>query len=131
MELIALLGIGMLTFVSAAGQHFYTVYSNGVGFVLTDRSQPLSSDGFAGRSARALRNTVESAAMYGPAVLVLLLLHAQNKVTAIAAATYLMARIGFLLAYWAGASRLRSVCWGLGMASIVATYLVAIAAASA
>lgn len=122
MEVIALLGIGMLTFVAAAGQHFYTVRAKGVGFVMTDRSEPLSGDGFAGRSARALRNTVESATMFVPAAAVLLLLGAQNALTAGAAVTYLVARVGFLLSYWARLNRLRSVCWGIGMSAIVVIY---------
>ena len=130
MELIAILGIGALTFVAAFGQHLYTVRSKGVGFVMTDRSQPLSSDGFAGRSGRALRNTVESSAMYVPAALVVVVLSGQTQITATAALVYLIARVGFLAAYWVGASGLRSGFWGVGIASIVVTYVGAISALS-
>ena len=122
MELIAILGIAMLTFIAAAGQHLFTVHSKGVGFVMTDRSQPLTSDGFAGRSARALRNTVESGAMYVPAAMVLVTVAGQTRVTALAALVYITARAGFLLAYWAGASKLRSMFWAAGMLAIIATY---------
>lgn len=127
MELVALLGMGGLTFVAAAAQHLHTVCSKGVRFVMTDRSQPLSDDGFAGRSARALRNTVESAAMYGPAVVVLVLVAGQTFLTEIAASVYIVARAGFLLAYWAGINRLRSAFWAAGMAAIIVTYIGAIA----
>ncbi|SFR31583.1 Uncharacterized conserved protein, MAPEG superfamily [Yoonia tamlensis] len=128
MELIAILGMGLLTFVAAAGQHLYTVHSKGVGFVMTDRAQPLGADGFAGRSARALRNTVESVAMYVPAAVVLTFAAGQTAVTATAALIYLCARGGFLLAYWAGINKLRSVFWGVGMAMIIVTYVASIRA---
>lgn len=131
MELIALLGIGALTFVAAAMQHLYTVRSKGVRFVMTDRSQPLPDDGFAGRSTRALRNTVESAAMYVPAVVVVIVVAGQSFLTAVGAGVYLAARVGFLLTYWAGINRLRSAFWAAGMIAIFVTYLAAFSALSA
>ena len=131
MELIALLGIGALTFFAAAAQHLYTVHSKGVRFVMTDRSLPLADDGFAGRSARALRNTVESAAMYVPAVAVVIMAAGQSFLTAVGAGVYLSARVGFLLAYWAGINRLRSAFWAAGMIAIIVTYLAAFYSLSA
>ena len=128
MELVALLAIGAFVFAAAAVQHLYTVRSKGVRFVMTERSQPLPDDGFAGRSARALRNTVESAAMYGPAVVVLVLVAGQTFLTSVAASVYIVARAGFLLAYWAGINGLRSAFWAAGMAAIVVTYIGALAA---
>ncbi|MCT8161425.1 MAPEG family protein [Pseudoruegeria sp. SHC-113] len=122
MELFALLGIGMLTFLAAAVQHLYTVRLRGVVFVMTDRSEPLGDAGFAGRAARALRNTVESAAMYAPAATALVLSGGQTPLTSAAAGAYLLARCGFLLAYWVGLNRLRSGCWAIGMAAILLTY---------
>ena len=126
MELIGILGIGALTFVAAAGQHLYTVRSKGVGFVMTDRAQPLSSDGFAGRSSRALRNTVESAMMYLPAAVLIVVLMGQTALTAIAAGIYLASRVIFLIAHWGALNQLRSVSWAAGMASIVVTYFAAL-----
>lgn len=124
MEQVSLLGIAALTFLSAAVQHGFTVHARGIGFVLTDRSQPPESAGFAGRAERTLRNTIESAAMFVPAMTLLLLNDWQGPVSAFLAGLYLLARTGFCLAYWGGLNRLRSVMWGTGMASIAVLYLV-------
>ncbi len=114
----ALLATGALVFVSAAVQHLNTVGSKGLAFVFTDRATPLSRDGFAGRAARTLQNSLESAGMAVPALAILAMLDVSNVVVLAAALAYSIARVGFVVSYWAGASRLRSFFWGVGMAMI-------------
>lgn len=115
---ILLLTAGALIFASAGVQHFHTVTSRGVGFVLTDRSAPLSREGFAGRAARTVQNNLESLGMILPASVVLLIHGADNGLLTSAALTYSAVRVGFTLSYWAGVSQLRSIFWGVGMAMI-------------
>ena len=117
---ILLLTSGLLVFVSAGVQHLTTVSSKGLGFVFTDRSTPLSRDGFAGRAARTLQNNIESAGMVVPAAIVLLISSADSVLITLPALAYCGARIGFTWSYWLGASRMRSLFWGLGMAAIAA-----------
>lgn len=114
----ALLAAGALVFVSAAVQHLNTVGSKGLAFVFTDRSTPLSREGFAGRAARTLQNNLESAAMVVPAGATLAVLGASSPVAEIAAAIYVAARVAFTLSYWTGVNALRSASWGIGMAMI-------------
>jgi uncharacterized MAPEG superfamily protein len=114
-ELYAPLGIAALTFLAVAVQHLGTVLSKGPKFVLTDRAQPLSDSGFAGRSKRALQNTVESGAMMAPFALIVSVTEAGTALTGLATVTYLIARTVFLLSYWLGAGFLRSSAWVFGM----------------
>ena len=121
------LGAAMLVFAAALVQHLGTVYMKGPRFVMTDRSQPLGNDGFAGRSKRALQNTLESTAMMVPLALVVVFTGTQNNASAIAGVTYLIARIVFLISYWTGVNLLRSAAWAVGMISIIVMAATALA----
>ncbi|WP_417671858.1 MAPEG family protein [Roseibium sp.] len=124
-ELAVLLGLAAIVFLSAAIQHGGTVLSRGVGFVMTDRSQALPETGFSGRSRRTLQNNVESALMSGPILTVLAISGTASPLSGQIAAFYLATRIFFTLSYWAGINKLRSVSWGLGMASMVVLFVLA------
>ncbi len=117
--LIAPIGAALLVFLSATVQHLSTVISRGVGFVMTDRSAPLSAEGFSGRAKRTLQNNLESAAMMVPLGLTAAILGEASQFTITAAYIYVGTRIGFTLCYWFGISVARSVFWGVGMATIV------------
>lgn len=118
---IAILTASALVFISAAIQHFKTVAARGLRFVMSDRSTPLTNEGFAGRATRTLQNNLESAAMFVPPALLLLVLGTDSQIVPLAAGVYSLARIGFTLAYWAGLNPLRSLFWTLGMAAIAIT----------
>jgi uncharacterized MAPEG superfamily protein len=82
---------------------------------MSDRSQAISSDGFIGRSARTLRNNVESGAMYVPIAMMALFLHHSSSITVVIAGVYATARVIFTLCYWLKISSLRSLSWLVGM----------------
>ena len=113
-----LLAAGGLVFVSAAVQHLNTIGSKGIAFVFTDRSSPLSREGFAGRAARTLQNNLESAAMVVPAAVILLVAKADSLIVIAASLIYVAARVGFTVSYWSGVNTARSFFWGVGMAMI-------------
>jgi uncharacterized MAPEG superfamily protein len=115
---LVLLTAGALVFISAAVQHLNTIGSKGIAFVFTDRSTPLSREGFAGRAARTLQNNLESAAMVTPVAAILLVAQADSVVVLGASSLYVAARIGFTFSYWSGVNAMRSFFWGLGMAMI-------------
>lgn len=117
----AILTAGALVFFSAAIQHLNTVTANGIAFAFTDRSTPLSREGFAGRAARTLQNNLESAVMFVPPAILLFSNGSESPLATTAAGAYIATRISFTLAYWTGRNRLRSFFWGLGMASIAVT----------
>ena len=57
---------GALVWISALAQHVGNLTSHGMQWVAGDRSQAVADDGFPGRASRALRNNLESAAMWVP-----------------------------------------------------------------
>jgi len=128
MEIIVLIGLACLIFLSAAVQHAGTVRLRGVGFVMSDRSQPLSETGFPGRAGRTLQNNMESAAMMLPLMVALLVTAGGTEASEIAAIVYLAARLSFSIAYWFGFSLIRSFSWAVGMAAIAVTFVVAVSA---
>lgn len=116
--LIAPIGAALLVFLSAAVQHLSTVISRGVAFVMTDRSTPLSAEGFSGRAKRTLQNNLESAAMMVPLGLAGAMLGNATPIAITAAYIYVGTRVGFTLSYWFGISVARSAFWGVGMVTI-------------
>lgn len=119
--LSAILYSGVLVWISAAAQHLNTVYSRGPKFALGDRAQPLTDDGFTGRSARALRNNMESALMFVPLALVHLMSQQSEYWISLLALVYMGARTLFTAAYWFKINALRSFSWLIGMIAIGAT----------
>jgi len=128
MEIVVLIGLACLIFLSAAVQHAGTVRLRGVGFVMSDRSQPLPETGFPGRAGRTLQNNMESAAMMLPLTVILLVTDGGTEASEIAALVYLAARLSFSVAYWLGLSLIRSLSWAIGMAAIAVTFVVAVSA---
>jgi uncharacterized MAPEG superfamily protein len=118
LELISLLFAGALVWVSALIQHVNNVRSRGVPFVMSDRSAPLSDDGFTGRATRALRNNMESALMYVPVALVAVVSQEHSAVTYYVAAYWMLSRSTFTLGYWFKVNLLRSLSWSTGMLAI-------------
>lgn len=119
---------GALVWVSALAQHLGNILAHGARWVRSDRSQAVPEDGFSGRAARALRNNVESAAMYVPVAVVPLLLHHSSPALAATAGTYAVARAAFTLGYWLRINPLRSGAWALGMVCIAAMAAMALRA---
>lgn len=55
MELMSAVFASALVFVAVLVQHMNNVTGNGVGYVLSSRTEPPRSDGFAGRATRTLK----------------------------------------------------------------------------
>lgn len=77
---------------------------------MSDRSQPVSDDGCAGRSARTQTNNVESCAMCVPAAFLSLALYQSSSATGVTAGVYAAIRT-----YWLKFNLLRSLSWLVGM----------------
>jgi hypothetical protein len=89
---------GALVWISAVGRHIGNLTTHGAKRVMSDRSQPVSDDGFAGSSARTLRNNVESCAMCVPVAFLSLVLHQSSWATGVTAGVYAAIRTIFTLA---------------------------------
>jgi uncharacterized MAPEG superfamily protein len=107
---------GALVWISAIAQHLNNLTVHGAKWVTSDRSQPIADDGFTGRSKRALRNNLESAAMYVPVALVVLFLHPASAIATWVPAIYMVVRTTFTLGYWLP---VRSLSWLIGMTCIL------------
>ncbi|MGO4871140.1 MAG: MAPEG family protein [Roseiarcus sp.] len=89
-------------------------------------------EGFFGRATRTLANNVESALMYAPPVLILLLLHRASWASHLSAETYVGARAVFAFSYWLKIPVVRSIAWFVGMiccAAVAVLAMVAVAVA--
>jgi uncharacterized MAPEG superfamily protein len=114
-EVVSVLLAALLVWASAVVQHLTNVVKRGSRYVLSDRSAAPDMEGFFGRASRTLSNNIESAVMYVPPVLILVMLGRTSSVTHALAAVYIAARCVFSIAYWLRISPLRSLAWLTGM----------------
>ncbi len=129
MEAISVVFAAALVWVAALVQHLTNTALRGPHWVMSDRSVPPPLEGFFGRATRTLANNIESALMYAPPVVVILLLHQTTAITHLTAETYIGARVIFALSYWFKIPVVRSTAWLVGMicCAVVATSAVAAA----
>ena len=82
--------------------------------------------GVAGRLDRALRNFLETFALFAAVVLVAHVTDTHNALTEWGARLYFWGRVAYVLLYAAGVPLIRSLVWGvatIGIALVVATLL--------
>jgi uncharacterized MAPEG superfamily protein len=123
-EAVSVLVAGALVWLSALMQHVTNVHLRGVGYVMSDRSSPPDRTAFFGRATRTLSNNIESALMYAPPVIILMIAEGANAWTPLAAATYIAARGIFTVSYWLKIPAIRSIARFIGMicCAVVAIY---------
>ena len=126
---LSIIVAGALVWISAIGQHVGNLANHGAKWVMSDRSQSVGDDGFVGRSARTLRNNLESCAMYVPVALMALVLHQSSSVAAATAGVYAVTRMTFTLCYWLKINSLRSLSWLVGMICTAVMAVLALQAA--
>lgn len=119
-----------LVWVSAIVQHMTNVMKRGTRYVMSDRSVAPDMEGFFGRASRTLANNIESALMYVPPVLILILLGRTSATTHAVAAVYIAARCIFSIAYWFKVSPIRSLAWltGMGCCAVAVSCAIAVLA---
>lgn len=119
-----------LVWSSALAQHLSNVASRGSDYVMSDRSTAPDMAGFFGRATRTLANNMESALMYAPAVLGIVLLGQTSGLSHLTAYTYMAARTLFTVSYWLKIPVIRSLLWLVGMICCAIMYLLAALALS-
>lgn len=86
------------------------------------RTQQKELTGFGARSQAAHENSFEAICYFAPTVLLVLALDEQNVYTAQLCVAFVVARLCYLVCYWANWHVARSLAWAVGMATIVAHY---------
>ncbi|MBX9759354.1 MAG: MAPEG family protein [Beijerinckiaceae bacterium] len=114
-EAFSVVFAALLVWLSALVQHFSNISQRGAQYVVSDRSASPAMEGFFGRATRTLANNIESALMWAPPVIVLLLLHRTSWASQLSAGTYIAARAVFALSYWFKIPVIRSLAWLVGM----------------
>lgn len=114
-EAISVVVAAALIWLSALVQHLTNVVERGSQYAISDRSAPPPMDGFFGRATRTLANNLESALMWVPPVVVILILHRTTWLSEAFAVTYIAARIVFAVSYWLKIPVVRSLAWFAGM----------------
>jgi len=114
-EAISLVFAALMVWLSALVQHFSNMSQRGPQYLMSDRSVSPALEGFFGRATRTLANNIESALMWAPPVVVILLLHRTTWASQLSAETYIGARAVFALSYWFKIPVVRSLAWFVGM----------------
>jgi uncharacterized MAPEG superfamily protein len=127
-EAISVIVAAGLVWLSALVQHVTNVAERGSQYVISDRSVPPPLQGFFGRATRTLANNVESALMWVPPVVVILMLQRTSWLSQSFAAAYICARVIFALSYWFKIPVVRSLAWFAGMICCAAVTVLAVIA---
>ena len=86
------------------------------------REQQNKLTGLGARALAAHQNCFEAICYFAPTVLLVLALDEHNVYTAQLCIAFVLARLLYLVFYWANWDKLRSIIWVVGMGTIVAHY---------
>ena len=114
-EAISVVFAAVLVWLSALVQNVSNASERGAKYVMSDRSVSPPLQGFFGRATRTLANNIESALMWVPPVVVILMLHRTSWISQLSAEAYIGARAVFVLSYWFKIPVIRSLAWLVGM----------------
>jgi uncharacterized MAPEG superfamily protein len=92
----------------------------------SDQSVSLPLQGFYFRATRTLANNIESALMWVPTVVVILVLHRTTWISQLSAEAYIAARVVFALSYWLKIPVMRTLAWFVGMVCCGAVAVLAV-----
>ena len=126
MEAVSVIVAAVLVWLSAVVQQLSNVSARGPQYVVSDRSVSPPLQGFFGRATRTLANNIESALMWVPPMIVILMLHRTTWLSQLFAAAYICARIIFALSYWLKIPVVRSLAWLAGMICCAAVTALAV-----
>ena len=125
-EAISVVFAAVLVWLSALVQNVSNASERGAKYVMSDRSVSPPLQGFFGRATRTLANNIESALMWVPPVVVILMLHRTTRITQLSAEAYIGARVVFALSYWLKIPVVRSLAWLVGMVCCGAVAVLAV-----
>ena len=94
--------------------------------ILAERREHITLTGIAGRSDRAVKNSIVSLILILPAVMALVQIGQSSKDTVLALQIFLIVRISYFIAYLFSITWVRSCLWWAGTICIFYLYAIAV-----
>lgn len=118
-ELVYLAYSVILLIVHALLQATFSDLSKGLGWALGPRDDPREGNVFAARLEKSLRNYLETYPAFIALALALAVTETGNATSALGAAIWFWARIGYIAAYVSGIPLVRSLVWFASIAGLL------------
>jgi uncharacterized MAPEG superfamily protein len=109
-------------------QSFFATRQHGIKTLL-EYKEHITLTGIAGRSDRAVKNSIVSLVLVLPAVMALVSIEQSSKGTILALQIFFILRILYFIAYLFSITWVRSCLWWMGTACIFYLYAIAISSA--
>ena len=123
MQLVLFYGLSVIVMLIV--QSYLATQQHGIK-ILAERREHITLTGIAGRSDRAVKNSIVSLVLVLPAVMALALIGQSAKETVIALQIFLIVRILYFVAYIFLITWVRSCLWWAGTICIFYLYAIAI-----
>ena len=122
MQLVLFYGLSVIVMLIV--QSYLATQQHGIK-ILAERKEHITLTGIAGRSDRAVKNSIISLVLILPAVMALMLIGQSSKGTVLALQIFLIARILYFIAYLFSITWVRSCLWWAGTICIFYLYAIA------
>ena len=109
-------------------QSYFATRQHGIKTLL-EYKEHITLTGIAGRSDRAVKNSIVSLVLVLPAVMALVSIGQSSKGTILALQIFLILRLLYFIAYLASITWVRSVLWWTGTVCVFYLYVIAISSA--
>ena len=126
MQLVLFYGLSVIVMLIV--QSYLATQQHGIK-ILAERREHITLTGIAGRSDRAVKNSIFSLVFVLPAVMALALIGQSAKQTVLALQIFLIVRILYFVAYLFLVTWVRSCLWWAGTICIFYLYVIAISSA--
>ena len=123
MQLVLFYGLSVIVMLIV--QSYLATQQHGIK-ILAERKEHITLTGIAGRSDRAVKNSIFSLVFVLPAVMALALIGQSTKETVIALQIFIIVRILYFVAYLLLITLVRSCLWWAGTICIFYLYAIAI-----
>ena len=123
MQLVLFYGLSVIVMLIV--QSYLATQQHGIK-ILAERREHITLTGIAGRSDRAVKNSIVSLVLVLPAVMALALIGQSANETVIALQIFLVVRILYFIAYLFVITWVRSCLWWVGTICIFYLYAIAI-----
>ena len=118
-EIVCLLLVAGVFFVSIVAQSIYTDITEGLAFAMSSRDRPPGNTGPIGwRLDRNVRNQIEGLIVFTPLVVAVELQQASGAATQVSAVVYAASRLVYPFCYVLGLNPWRTVVWTTGFMAL-------------
>lgn len=125
-ELSILALYGLLLLATILVQAAFASRQLSLTYLAGPRDDGVALGGVAGRALRAVDNSVVAMALFAPAVLILAAKGGFGPPTLVAAQTFLIGRLVYVVVYLAGVPWVRTLAWFAGFGATLYLYLMAL-----